>query len=124
MDPEIGPVRAQLFGGDGQVDGLQERVRGRAGLRFATTATNARRREIRFSSYGQSIDAGRGLRSSMCSMGKRFAALCVLEAGITAHSLTFGNRNVEPVEGCRNEAVQTNEIDELIGAVLTEGADR
>jgi len=27
MNPEIGPVRAQLLGGDGQLDGLQQRVR-------------------------------------------------------------------------------------------------
>ncbi len=32
VDPEIGPVRAQFLGGDGQVDGLQECVPGRAGL--------------------------------------------------------------------------------------------
>jgi hypothetical protein len=31
MDSEIGSVRAQFLGGNGQVDGLQERVRGRAG---------------------------------------------------------------------------------------------
>ena len=34
MDPKIGAVGAQLLGGDGQVDGLQERVRRRAGLRL------------------------------------------------------------------------------------------
>ena len=34
MDPKIGPVRAQFLGGNGEVDGLQERVRGRAGLRL------------------------------------------------------------------------------------------
>jgi hypothetical protein len=34
MDPEVGAVRAQLLGGDGQVDGLQERVRGRASVRL------------------------------------------------------------------------------------------
>jgi hypothetical protein len=27
MDPEIGSVRAQFFGGNGQVDGLQECIR-------------------------------------------------------------------------------------------------
>src|SRR5258705_5271714 len=32
MDPEIGSVRAQLLGGNGQVDGLQECVCGRARL--------------------------------------------------------------------------------------------
>jgi hypothetical protein len=30
MDPEIGPVRSQLLGHDGEVHGLQRRVRGRA----------------------------------------------------------------------------------------------
>ena len=34
MDAEIGPVRAQLLGGDGQIDGLQERVGCRARLRL------------------------------------------------------------------------------------------
>jgi hypothetical protein len=34
MDPKIGPVGAQFLGGNGQVDGLQERIRGRAGLRL------------------------------------------------------------------------------------------
>ena len=34
MDPEIGAVRAQLLGGNGEVDGLQQRIRGRAGLRL------------------------------------------------------------------------------------------
>ena len=34
MDPEIGAVRAQLLGRDGELDGLQQRVRGRAGLRL------------------------------------------------------------------------------------------
>ena len=32
MDPEIGPVCSELFGRDGELDGLQERIRGRAGL--------------------------------------------------------------------------------------------
>jgi hypothetical protein len=32
MDSKIGPVRAQFLGGNGQVDGWQERVCGRAGL--------------------------------------------------------------------------------------------
>jgi hypothetical protein len=32
MDPKIGSVRAQFLCGNGQVDGLQERLRGRAGL--------------------------------------------------------------------------------------------
>jgi hypothetical protein len=32
MDSKIGPVRAQFLGGNGQVDGLQERVCRRAGL--------------------------------------------------------------------------------------------
>jgi hypothetical protein len=34
MDSKIGPVRAQFLGGNGQVDGLQERVCGRSGLRL------------------------------------------------------------------------------------------
>ena len=34
MHAEIGAVRAQLLGGDGQVDGLQERVGRRARLRL------------------------------------------------------------------------------------------
>ena len=34
MDAEIGAVRAQLLGRDGEFDGLQERVRGRTGLRL------------------------------------------------------------------------------------------
>jgi hypothetical protein len=34
MDPKIGPVGAQFLGGNGEVDGLQERVRRRAGLRL------------------------------------------------------------------------------------------
>ena len=32
VDPEIRPVRAQLLGGNGKIDGLQQRIRGRAGL--------------------------------------------------------------------------------------------
>jgi hypothetical protein len=32
MDSKISPVRAQCLGGNGQVDGLQECVCGRAGL--------------------------------------------------------------------------------------------
>src|SRR5207302_11507234 len=28
MDPKIGPVGAQFLGGNGEVDGLQERIRG------------------------------------------------------------------------------------------------
>ncbi len=32
VDPEIRPVRAQLFGGNGKINGLQQRIRGRAGL--------------------------------------------------------------------------------------------
>ena len=34
MHPEIGPVRAQFLGRDGELDGLQQRVGGRARLRL------------------------------------------------------------------------------------------
>jgi len=34
MDPEIGPVRAELFGGNGEIDRLQQRIGGRARLRL------------------------------------------------------------------------------------------
>jgi hypothetical protein len=34
MDSKIGAVRPQLLGGDGEIDGLQKRIRGRAGLRL------------------------------------------------------------------------------------------
>ena len=32
MDAEIGAIRAQFFGGNGEIDGLQQRIRGRARL--------------------------------------------------------------------------------------------
>jgi len=34
MNPEIGTVGAQLLGSDGEFDGLQQRIRGRTGLRL------------------------------------------------------------------------------------------
>jgi hypothetical protein len=34
MDAEVGAIRAQLLGSDGKVDGLQERIGGRARLRL------------------------------------------------------------------------------------------
>ena len=42
MDSEIGPVCAQLLGCDGELDGLQERIRSRAGLRTTSSVAVSR----------------------------------------------------------------------------------
>ena len=122
MDPEIGAVRAQLLGGDGQVDGLQERVRGRAGLRLRRGRPMPEGEESDFLHASNLL-----MRVAVCDprCAGWWKAFCGAVRGRHhCSSLTFGDGNVEPVEGCRNEAVQTNKIDELVGAVLAEGADR
>ena len=56
MHAEIRPVRAQLLGSDGEVDGLQERVGRRARLRAGARASSARMRGSRSSSQAGSVE--------------------------------------------------------------------
>ena len=57
MDAEIGAVRAQFFGSNGKVDGLQKRICGRARLRLRRGSPVSERKEADLFHTGQFNDA-------------------------------------------------------------------
>ena len=58
MHAEIRSVRAKFFGGDGQVDGLQERIGCRPGLRLGRGRPVSERQKADFLHEGSRVSVG------------------------------------------------------------------
>ena len=77
VNAEIRPVRAQLLGRDGQIDGLQERVGRRARLRLRRGRPVPEREEADFFHAGSLSMFRCGLRPSRCGAGRMHRDVCL-----------------------------------------------